>query len=80
MTRSIIVACLCVAALAGCGRTIVRETVVERPVIASAPIVTAPASCSLGSTAYTSGSLSCQAGVQYRCNNGAWEPLPRSYC
>ncbi len=32
MTRSILVTCLCVAALAGCTRT-VRETVVERPVV-----------------------------------------------
>jgi hypothetical protein len=33
MNRPIVVTCLCVAALAGCTRTVVRESVVERPVV-----------------------------------------------
>lgn len=95
MRRSIIVTCLFAATLAGCGRTLVKETVVERPVAAPAPavvaapapattvieqpvvtreaIVTAPASCTLGTAAYSSGTLSCQAGFQYMCSNGVWQ-------
>lgn len=78
-------------ALAACTRTLVRETVVERPVAAPATvverpavtretIVAAPASCSLGSTAYSSGSLSCQAGYRYLCSNGVWERIANGYC
>ena len=33
MTRPILVTCLCVAALAGCSRTVVREVAVDRPVV-----------------------------------------------
>jgi len=84
MTRTIFVTGLCILTLAGCGRTVVRETVVERPVVREtvvAPTVAlaAPASCSLAGAAYISGSLSCQAGYPYRCNNGAWERSP-GYC
>jgi hypothetical protein len=86
MNRSIFVACLCAVVLAGCGRTVVRETVVERPVVSRETvierpavtretIVAAPFSCSLGGAAYASGSLSCQAGYQYRCSAGAWERI-----
>jgi hypothetical protein len=48
MNRPILVTCLCVAALAGCSRTVVREvaverpareTVVERPVVVEKPVV-----------------------------------------
>ena len=90
MKRSIFVACLCAAVLAGCGKTVVRETVVERPIVKETvierpavtreTIVTAPASCALGGTAYATGTLSCQAGLHYRCNNGAWERIPGSMC
>lgn len=92
MKRSILVACLCAAALAGCGRTVVRETVVEkqpvvtretvveRPTVTRETIVQAPASCSLGVDAYSSGTLSCQAGYEYRCNNGTWERIPNRAC
>lgn len=84
------VACLYAVTLAGCSRTIVRETVVEKPVAPAAvierptvtreTIVAAPASCTLGSAAYTSGSLSCQAGYRYLCNNGVWERVVNGYC
>ena len=86
MIRTLLVTGLCAVALAGCGRTVVRETVVERPApaaVAVAPhavVATAPASCSLAGTAFASGSLSCQAGIQHRCNNGAWEAIRGSYC
>lgn len=92
MKRSIFVACLCAVALAGCGRTIVRETVVERPVVAAPAtvierqvvtperIAAGPASCTLGSSVLASGSLSCQAGDQYVCSNGRWERIRNSTC
>ena len=85
MSRSILVACLCVAALAGCTRTIVREhvvekepvvqreTVVERPSVTRETVVTTPSACTFAGSAYASGSLSCQSGYQYLCRNGAWE-------
>lgn len=50
-----------------------RETVIERPAVTREMIVAAPFSCSLGGATYASGSLSCQAGYQYRCSSGAWE-------
>lgn len=84
MKRSILVVGLCAVVLAGCGRTVVRETVVERPVIQRETvverpavtremIVAAPLSCSLAGAAYAAGSHSCQAGYQYRCSSGVWE-------
>ena len=89
MTRTILVTGLCVVALAGCGRTVVRETVVERPApVARETVIERPAvalaappvSCSLAGSAYATGSLSCQGGFQHRCNNGVWERLPGTYC
>lgn len=93
MSRSILVAVFCAAALAGCGRTVVREervverpvvsheTVVERPAVTTREaLVAAPAGCSLGGAAYTSGTLSCQAGYQYVCRDGAWERIAGSSC
>jgi hypothetical protein len=97
MKRAIYLTCLSAAAmmtLAGCGRTVVRETVVERPApvvketvvekrvpvpVQREVIVAGPASCSVGGTAYSQGSLSCQGGEEYRCNAGAWEQT-RRYC
>ena len=92
MTRFILVTGLCVVALAGCGRTLVRETVVEkqpvvqretvveRPAVTRETIVAAPASCTLGAAAYSDGTLSCQAGYEYRCMNGAWARVAGSAC
>ena len=89
MKRSIFVAFLCAAALAGCGRTVIREvqtpvvtreTVVERPAVTRETIVAGPASCSLGVSAYSSGTLSCQSGYEYRCNDGVWERIGNSAC
>lgn len=92
MSRSILVVVLCAAALASCGRTVVREervverpvvsreTVVERPAVTRETIVAAPAGCALGASAYASGTLSCQAGFQYVCRDGAWEHISGSTC
>jgi hypothetical protein len=92
MTRFILVTGLCAVALAGCGRTLVRETVVEkqpivqretvveRPAVTREAIVAGPASCTLGAAAYSDGTLSCQAGYEYRCMNGAWARIAGSAC
>jgi hypothetical protein len=89
MGRFILLASLSVVALAGCGHTtyretvvekqpvIERETVVERPVVAPATTIVAvpstDASCSLANAAYSTGTLSCQGGNQYQCVNGVWQ-------
>ena len=66
--------------LAGCSRPVVKETVVERPVVVPAPVVTSPAAA--GSTAgacvyqaqsYTHGARSCQQSAEWVCTNGAWQ-------
>ena len=90
MNRPILVACLCAAALASCGRTVVREervvekqpvvtreTVIEHP--ADTVVATVPA-CTLGGATYSSGTLSCQAGYQYVCRDGAWNRIGGSSC
>ena len=96
MRRAMFLTCVSAAAMitvAGCGRTIVRETVVEKPVAAPAvketiverpivqreTIVQAPTMCSLADTNFSQGSMSCQGGEEYRCNAGAWERTGR-YC
>ncbi|HEX3098122.1 MAG TPA: hypothetical protein VHQ02_10410 [Usitatibacter sp.] len=92
MKGFILVTGLCVVALAGCGRTLVRETVVEkqpvvqretvveRPAVTRETIVAGPASCTMGAAVYSDGTLSCQAGYQYRCMNGAWARIAGSAC
>jgi hypothetical protein len=58
-----------------------KETVVERPVVEKQTVIerqvpaagaTAPGSCSWNSVTYSDGSMSCQAGKQFRCSNGTW--------
>jgi hypothetical protein len=97
MYRSLLLASLSVAALAGCGHTtyretvvekqpiVTRETVVERPTIAppASTVVAVPTTgpgCALNTAAYGNGTLSCQAGMQYQCINGVWQPLSGSSC
>lgn len=101
MNRPILVTCLCVVAAAGCTRTVLkesvverpvtRETVVEKPVVVERPVVRetviqrpaiaeAYPSCNYGGVGYSHGSLSCQAGYQYRCDSGAWARIPGSAC
>jgi hypothetical protein len=62
--------------LASCSRPVVRETVVERPVVVDRPAAavgaTAPPNCVYASQAYSHGSVSCQDRTQYRCDNGVW--------
>lgn len=43
-----------------------REIIVQKQVVV-------PRDCVMGSSAFTHGSLSCQAGYQCRCNDGHWE-------
>jgi hypothetical protein len=54
-----------------------RETVVEAPTITRETIVEKPLSmlqsCTYGSTSYSDGSLFCQNGYRYRCDDGVWE-------
>jgi hypothetical protein len=90
MKRTLFVACLSVVALAGCGRTVVRETeVVREPVVtretvieqpAPETIVTGPAACAFAGNAYSTGTFSCQAGYQYQCNDGVWERVANTSC
>lgn len=65
--------------LSACGRTIVRETVVERPVAKETIVVERPAAagatapaCVYASQTYSHGALSCQDRTEFKCNNGAW--------
>jgi hypothetical protein len=64
--------------LAACSH---KERVVERPVIEKQTVIerqvpaaggTAAGSCTWNSVVYSDGSLSCQAGQQFRCSNGTW--------
>jgi hypothetical protein len=78
MKRSIVLIFLSALILAGCGRTIVRETVVERPVVKETIVerpaavgVTSP-SCVYASQAYSHGALSCQDRTEFKCENGVW--------
>lgn len=43
-----------------------REIIVEKPVVMQR-------NCLMGSSTFSHGSLSCQTGLQYRCNDGRWE-------
>jgi hypothetical protein len=72
MRLTLLVISLSALMLAGCAsRVVERETVVksERPAVVSA----SPRACTFGGSNYTHGSFSCQAGMQYSCNDGAWE-------
>lgn len=70
----------------GCGRTVVKEkeTIREQPVvtqervIVEQPVVvkeTVPAlrTCTHLGTTYSHGSVSCQSGYQFKCNDGTWD-------
>ena len=77
MKRSIILAFVGVAALAGCGSEPKQPTVVEKPVYIAVPQAAAAGStsapaCVYASQAYSQGSISCQDRNQYRCDNGVW--------
>ena len=65
-----------VALLSACSRPVIRETIVERPVPAAAPVITTAAAplpaCTYASQSYSHGSVSCQDRNLYRCDNGIW--------
>jgi hypothetical protein len=60
--------------LASCSRPVVRETVVERPVVVDRPaaVGATSGSCVYASQAYSHGALSCQDRTQFKCENGVW--------
>jgi hypothetical protein len=79
MKLTIALMLLSAALLAGCSRpvkeTVVKETVIERPVttaVQPAAGATSPPACVYASQAYSHGSISCQDRTQYRCDNGVW--------
>ena len=70
----------------GCTR-VERETVVEKPVVHKETVVEKPVpskevvverrvaeprSCSYSSSAYSHGSVACQANTEFRCDDGTW--------
>ena len=75
MKRTIAVMFISAIAVTGCSRPVVKETVVERPVVVEKSVAasgaTAPA-CTYASQAYSHGAISCQDRNQYRCDNGVW--------
>ncbi len=63
-------------ALTACSRPMVKETketIIERPVATTPAGAPALRSCVYGSTSYSTGSVSCQAGYQFRCQDGSWQ-------
>ena len=86
MRALLLLAAASTLAFSGCTR-IERETVREKPVVEKETVVEQPAppkevvverrvaeprSCAYNSSAYTHGSLSCQANMEYRCDDGFW--------
>jgi len=76
MKRTIALLFVSAVVVTGCSRPVVKETVVERPVVvekapAAATGATAPA-CTYASQSYSHGSVSCQDRSQFRCDNGIW--------
>lgn len=90
MKASILVLSILGLSLAGCSRTYMKESVIEK----EQPVAVAPSkeviiqpqreiiiekpvaitrNCLMGSSTFSHGSLSCQTGIQYRCNDGRWE-------
>ena len=80
MKLSIALTLVFAALLTACSRPVIRETVVERPVVTERTIVERPAaagatlqSCSYAAQSYSHGALSCQDRSEFRCSNGNWE-------
>jgi len=73
MTRTIAVIFISALAVTGCSRPVVKETVVEKPVVVDRAATGASApSCTYASQSYSHGSVSCQDRNQFRCDNGIW--------
>jgi hypothetical protein len=49
------------------------ERVVERPSAAGGATAVAPGACTSAGQQTSNGGISCQQGLQYRCNNGTWQ-------
>jgi hypothetical protein len=60
--------------LAGCSRPVIKETVVERPVVVERPAAAGAttASCVYASQGYSHGALACQDRTEFKCENGVW--------
>ena len=50
-----------------------KQTVIDRSTTSPAAGGTVGAACTYNSATFSNGGLSCQAGHQYMCNNGAWQ-------
>ena len=73
MKRTIAVMFISAIAVTGCSRPVVKETVVEKPVVVDRAATGASApSCTYASQSYSHGSVSCQDRNQFRCDNGIW--------
>lgn len=76
MKASIALILVLAAVLTGCSRPVVKETVIERPVVverSAAAGGTAPV-CTHASQTYSQGSIACQDRNEFRCgDNGAWQ-------
>jgi hypothetical protein len=73
--KSIALMLFAAVVVAGCSRPVVRETVVEKPIIVDRPATAgaSAASCTYASQTYTQGAISCQEKTEFRCNSGNWE-------
>ena len=71
------IALLCATlALGACTRTIERQVPVATPPVVVTPSAASGATvanCAWEGHATSNGGISCQNGVQYRCNNGTWD-------
>jgi hypothetical protein len=73
MKRTIAVMFISALAVTGCSRPVVKETVVEKPIVVDRAATGASApSCTYASQSYSHGSVSCQDRNQFRCDNGIW--------
>lgn len=76
------------AALMACTTRVIERPVPSAPSVVTTPAIservversqqsgsgsTAPAACMWASQTYSSGAISCQEHVEFRCNAGAWE-------
>jgi hypothetical protein len=61
--------------LGACSET-KKETIIEKPAEpAVVPMVQGASNCTYAGTSYSHGTLSCQGGYQFQCNNGTWKGL-----
>ena len=76
------------AALMACTTRVIERPVPSGPSVVTTPAIServversqpagsgasAPAACMWASQTYSSGAISCQEHVEFRCNAGAWE-------